>query len=146
MPPSTIHGVLRASTEGRLLVAEHTGPFNTDYWLQAAKVIRPLIDELEAKGPFGILMVFKGDALSSLGAMEVIIERNRGYARTHPKCVGFAICAAPDVEGRGVMRTQAERYFAVLEAAPGTTGLFSDREAAATFLRDLVDTRGRSWP
>jgi hypothetical protein len=135
------HGTLATSIEGRVLIAEHTGPFNVEYWQQAAKVIWPMIEELEESGPFAILVVFHGSALSSVEAMDVIVERNRGFSYTHPDCAGVAISADLDVEGRTIMAVQAERYFAALGAKRGTTGFFRQRDEAIEFLMQLVNAR-----
>jgi hypothetical protein len=135
------HGRLRTTQLDRILVAEHTGPFNLEYWEAAAPKVFPLIESLERTGPYGLVVLFQKSALSSLEAMDVVIERNRGFAAAHPNCVGVAVAAAPEVEGREIMLDQFMRYLQAIGGAPASTLVCLTLEEATTFLRERLAGR-----
>ncbi len=119
--------------DGRVLVSHVVGPWNAE--LVAAWVSRsdPWARAASAKGAHGGITVIEGSMLSTPEALEMMRQAIR-YAASYPHCVGHAIVARADVEGRVLMAP----IFAQAHEGVCPYRLFEDLAEARAWMDGLI--------
>ena len=129
------HGTMQLVIQDRLNVIEAEGPFNLEL-VRAGDAAQEQLDaQLQAKGRWGTILIFKTSALASfevLEEIETILKRrnDKGICPT-----GVAIVLSPDVEGASLM---SAFYLKAYTNAGIVTRVFDSREAAQDWLLPIV--------
>jgi len=122
------HGAMELVVHDRLNMIEAEGPFNLQLVTAGDAAQEKLDAELQSKGRWGTLLIFRKSALASfevIAEIESILKRRKAKGIC-PQAV--AIVLGPEVEGASLM---APHYLKAYTNAGILTQVF-DREDAAT--------------
>jgi hypothetical protein len=129
------HGTMQLVIQDRLNVIEAEGPFNLELVI-AGDAAQELLDtQLQAKGHWGTILIFRKNALASF---EVLAEIESILKRRKEKGIfpaGVAIVMSPEVEGASLM---SAFYLRAYTNAGILTRVFENQNAAQDWLLPIV--------
>jgi hypothetical protein len=131
--PYEIHGRYEVRREGDVLFVELHGPWNLECIVEAAEKAWPIILDIQANGPVGVVVVAHGSMLGTMEALKAIRQETGRRGRQDRMAVAWV--AAPETEGRQVMPMmlqQAYEGLVVFEA-------FDALPPAMAWLRARID-------
>ncbi len=137
------HGHLEMSVEGRLLVVERCGPFNLEFSKLYVERTASIVDQLDAGGPYALMIVYRDSMLSTPEAVQFIMDRARTVDARRKNCIGQAVVAGPEVEGRTLFTPLVSQYFELRGMTAETGKFFDSYEDGKAFLLELLAARDR---
>ena len=104
------HGHSEAYVEGSVLVVTVSGYWNLEMHAANTKLTQPLVERLEAQGPWGTVVVVTDTLVSSI---EVFEAARRAVAESSgiSGLVALAWAISPQVEGYGLMLPRYRRMY-----------------------------------
>jgi hypothetical protein len=97
------HGKLKISVEDNILVVEHWGPFNIEYWVEHKKRVAPVVESLEEKGRFAAICVYHESLLFPPEAMDLFSSQLALAEFLGHECICALLVVGEQVEGRSFL-------------------------------------------
>jgi hypothetical protein len=137
--PLPAHGEFSLRIDGRILVTEIRGPWNTELvhlWAKAA--LKPS-EEMHKLGAWGNISIVSESMLSTPEALEEL-RKVANYGVQNSGFIAQAYVATPDVLGRGIV----EAVFARVYEGLCPCIFFDDYESAKAWLNALIEDNERA--
>jgi len=109
--PFAAHGQFRTWVEGRVIFSEVLGPWNRELVHECVRELDAHARLLAPDGPHVGVAVVRGSMLCPPDAFAAL-RQAIVYSATRLHCIGNALVAAPDVEGRALVWPMYERMYA----------------------------------
>ncbi|MDZ7920488.1 hypothetical protein [Rhodoferax sp.] len=138
MPKSKFpaHGEYKSTIDGQVLIAHCWGSWNIEMHQESARLSKPLVEELNAKGPWGCITVVHESMVTSLE----VLQAGRDAVASLPKdsaLVALAWVLKPDLEGYSFLYKRYESmYTDLLE-----TKTFDNLSAAQFWIEKVIASK-----
>ncbi len=109
--PFSAHGEFSLRQDGRLLIAELTGPWNIELVDRYRIEVAPFVARLAPDGPWGQIAICHRSVLAPQDALKALTDGARVLAERHHR-VAMAYVLPPEVEGHGIMESVFARMYA----------------------------------
>lgn len=125
--PFPAHGEFSLRVDGRLLIAELTGPWNIELVDRYRIEVAPFIKQLAPDGPWGQIAICHRSVLAPRDALQALADGARVLAGQYHR-VAMAYVLPPEVEGHGIMESVFARMYAGFQAVECFETLASARD------------------
>jgi hypothetical protein len=134
-PQFSPHGSYEAHIEGRLVVARSHGTWNMEMYEESARIVSPLIRELNLSGPWGYMVIVE----DTLVYHREVLAQSGAWVRTPyaSQLTGAAWVISPALEGYTLLVPAYKNAYG--GAVP--CEVFADAEEAKAWLNTLVAAR-----
>jgi len=105
------HGEFQPRVEGQVLIAHCWGSWNIEMHQESARQSKPLIDAINAKGPWGVITVLHDSMVSSLEVFQAGRDAVASLPETY-QLVALAWVLTPDLEGYSFLHKRYESMYA----------------------------------
>lgn len=130
------HGQFKPSVEGQVLIAHCWGSWNIEMHQESALQSKPLVEALNAKGPWGCITVVHESLVTSLAVLQAgrdaVAQRS-----TDLRIVALAWVLTPDLEGYSFLMN---RYEAMYEGLIDTK-VFDSISAAQNWIEAVIASK-----
>lgn len=135
--PFAPHGAMQSHIQGQVLVVHVFGSWNIEMQRQSSLRNAPLVSELNAKGPWGNVVVVHDTLVSGLP----VFEAGRKAVESLPadsQLKALAWVISPDVEGYGLLHQRyRDMYRDILP-----TQVFEDVASAVSWVEGVIAGAG----
>jgi hypothetical protein len=131
------HGEFKAYLDGRIIVSDVVGPWNRELVDQWAAEMLVLVTQMHRSGPHVGLAILRGSMLCTPDALTAM-RQALGYGTAKGGCIGNAVVADADVEGRALMLPTYDGLYD--ERAPHR--FFYDVHSARAWALSLLAAQG----
>jgi len=130
------HGEFKPTIHGQVLIAHCWGSWNIEMHQESARLSKPLVEELSARGSWGCVTVVHESMVTSLE----VLQAGRDAVASMPKDSGLVALAwvlTPDLEGYSFLYKRYESMYADLLE----TKTFDNLAAAQYWIENAIASK-----
>ena len=130
------HGEYKPTVDGQILIAHCWGSWNIEMHEESARLAKPLVEKLDAKGPWGCITVVHESMVTSLE----VLQAGRDAVASLPEgsaLVALAWVLNPNLEGYSLLYRRYESMYADLLE----TKIFDNLASAQYWIEKVVASK-----